>query len=173
MPFPLDSASMGTAGGHGATQDPRDHSTAPTSVGGALVVTRSITVPPSALRWRFSRSSGPGGQGVNTTDSRVELLVRLDEVDSLTEQQLARIHAALSHRMIERTLVIVAAEHRSQLRNRQAARDRAVDLLRRALTIPAPQKRKARKPSRAAKQRRLEAKKRRGQTKSLRRRPDL
>ncbi|GAA4817340.1 alternative ribosome rescue aminoacyl-tRNA hydrolase ArfB [Tomitella cavernea] len=142
------------------------------SVTGPLAVTASVTIPQSALRWRFSRAHGPGGQGVNTTDSRVELVVRLADA-GLTDAQLDRTRSALAHRLVEDALVIVAAEHRSQLRNRQAARDRAADLLRRALTAPQPRARKARRPSRAAKQRRLDAKKKRGQTKSLRRRPDF
>lgn len=141
-------------------------------VAGPLVVTPTVTIPASALRWRFSRAHGPGGQGVNTTDSRVELVVSLDHA-GLAEAELARIRTALEHRLVDDALVIVAAEHRSQLRNRQAARDRAAALLRGALTAPQPRTRKARRPSRAAKQRRRDAKKRRGQTKSLRRRPDF
>ena len=141
-------------------------------VAGPLAVTPSITVPPTALHWRFSRSSGPGGQGVNTTDSRVELAVRLDAVAALTDAQRDRIHAALSHRIVDGALVVAASEHRSQLRNRQSARDRAAALLRGAVEAPPPRTRRKRRPSRAAKQRRLDAKKRRGQTKSLRRRPD-
>lgn len=137
-----------------------------------LVVTRGLTIPPSALRWRFSRSSGPGGQAVNTTDSRAELVVLLGSVDVLTDEQWARIRSALSHRMAGDTLVVAASEHRSQLRNRHSARERAAALLRGALTAPPPRSRRKRRPSRAARQRRLDAKKRRGQTKALRRRPD-
>ncbi|QDQ97813.1 alternative ribosome rescue aminoacyl-tRNA hydrolase ArfB [Tomitella fengzijianii] len=140
-------------------------------VAGPLAVTASVIVPPAALHWRFSRAHGPGGQGVNTTDSRVELVVRLDAA-GMTGPQLDRVRTALAHRLADDALVVVASEHRSQLRNRQAARDRATALLRQALTAPPPRTRKRRRPSRAAKQRRLDAKKRRGQTKSLRRRPD-
>lgn len=109
---------------------------------------------------------------MNTTDSRVELTVLLARIDALTDEQLARVRTALSHRLVEDTLVVAASEHRSQLRNRQAARDRAAALIRDALTAPPARARKKRRPSRSAKRRRLDAKKRRGQTKSLRRRPD-
>lgn len=141
-------------------------------VTGGLPVTRSLTIPSSALRWRFSRAGGPGGQKVNTTDSRVELSVLLDRVEELSEGQQRRIRTALSNRIVDGALVVVAAEHRSQMRNRQAVRERAADLLRGALTAPPPRRRKRKKPSRAAAQRRLDTKKQRGRTKALRRRPD-
>lgn len=144
----------------------------PDEVAGELPITRALTIPASALRWKFSRAGGPGGQKVNTTDSRAELSVLLGRVEDLTDGQEQRIRTALAHRMVDDALVVVAAEHRSQLRNRQAARERAAALLRDALTAPPPRKRKKRKPSRAAKQRRLDAKKRRGRTKDLRRRPE-
>lgn len=137
-----------------------------------LVVTGGLTIPQSAMRWRFSRSGGPGGQGVNTTDSRVELVVLLGRVDGLTDAQRARIRTALAHRIAGDVLTVSASEHRSQLRNRQSARERAAALLRGALAAPPPRSRRRRTPSRAAQQRRLDAKKRRGQTKALRRRPD-
>lgn len=141
-------------------------------VTGGLAVTRSLTIPSRALQWRFSRAGGPGGQKVDTTDSRVELSVLLYRVDNLTAGHKQRIRAELSHRIVDGALVVVAAEHRSQLRNRQAVRERAAGLLHEALTAPPPHRRKSTKPSRRAVQRRLDVKKQRGRTKALRRRPD-
>lgn len=136
-----------------------------------LPISRSVTVPAAALSWRFSRSSGPGGQSVNTADSRVELIVDLTEVPDLSEHRLALVRERLSGRIVDDRLVITAAEHRSQLRNRRAARERVAELVRGALAPP-PKKRRPRRPSQGAKRRRLDAKKRRSQTKALRRRPE-
>src|SRR5699024_2067064 len=136
-----------------------------------LPISRSVTVPAAALSWRFSRSSGPGGQSVNTADSRVELIVDLSAVPDLSEHRLALVRARLSGRIVDDRLVVAAAEHRSQLRNRRAARERVAELVRGALAPP-PKKSRPRRPSQGAKRRRLEAKKRRSQTTALRRRPE-
>ena len=123
-----------------------------------------LTVPAAELVERFTRSSGPGGQGVNTTDSRVELVWDHQTSSAPTDDQRQR----LARRLGPAPLRVVAAEHRAQLRNRQAARERLVELLRDALA-PAPPRRRPTRPSRGARQRRLDAKKQRGQTKRLRR----
>jgi ribosome-associated protein len=123
-------------------------------------------IPDTELTWRFSRSSGPGGQHVNTTDTRVQL--RFDLAGS------EAFPADLKQRMIVRVggeVVVVAEEHRSQLRNRRAAEERLVTLLSEAMAPP-PRPRVATKPSRRARQRRLDQKKQRGETKRLRARPD-
>ncbi|HZM77766.1 MAG TPA: alternative ribosome rescue aminoacyl-tRNA hydrolase ArfB [Candidatus Limnocylindrales bacterium] len=129
-----------------------------------LKVTGALVIPASELSERFSRSSGPGGQGVNTADSRVELTF-----------DLSRLPEPLRARAIERlgreSVTVVASEHRAQLANRQAARTRLVALLREAIAPPGP-KRKPTKPSRAAKERRLEHKRRRSLAKQARRLPD-
>ena len=126
-----------------------------------LKVTDTLVIPASELSERFSRSSGPGGQGVNTADSRVELTF-----------ELAWLPEPLRARAIERlgreSVTVVASEHRAQLANRQAARTRLAALLREAIAPPGP-KRKPTKPSRAAKQRRLDDKRRRSLTKQTRR----
>ncbi len=122
-----------------------------------------LVVPAAELVERFSKSQGPGGQSVNTTDSRVELDFDLGSSTALTDTQRAR---AL-RRWPEGRLSIAASEHRSQHRNRVAARERLIELLREALAPPPPTRRPT-KPSRGAKERRLRAKKERGQTKSLR-----
>lgn len=131
---------------------------------------RGIDISESELSWRFSRSSGPGGQSVNTSDTRVELTFDVAESPSLPEHLRRRATARLGHRLVDGVLTIAASEYRSQHRNREAARARLVDLLTEALAPPAP-KRRATKPSRRARERRLAGKKRRGQTKALRRRP--
>ena len=135
---------------------------------GDLPVTGSVVVPAAALSWRFSRSSGPGGQGVNTADSRVELSVAPGELPGLTDSQRARLAQRLGDRLVDGVLTIAASEHRQQLRNRQAARERMAAVLRAALAPPPPARRRT-KPTRGSKERRIEAKKQRGQLKKQRR----
>jgi len=135
---------------------------------GDLAVTASVVVPSSALSWRFSRSSGPGGQGVNTADSRVELSVAPIDLPGLTDDQRARLGARLGNRLVDGVLTIAASEHRQQLRNRQAARERLAAVLRAALAPPPPSRRRT-KPTRGSQERRIEAKKQRGQLKKQRR----
>jgi ribosome-associated protein len=135
---------------------------------GDLPVTGSLVVPAAALSWRFSRSSGPGGQGVNTADSRVELSVEPLELPGLTESQQQRLAARLGGRLVDGVLTIAASEHRQQLRNRQAARERLAAVLRAALAPPPPSRRRT-KPTRGSQERRIEAKKQRGQLKKQRR----
>jgi ribosome-associated protein len=129
-----------------------------------------LVVPDAELVERFSRSSGPGGQGVNTTDSRVEL--RWDVVGSraLTDVQRSRLTERLGPRLVDGVLSVIASEHRAQLQNRLAARARLRALLADALQPPAPRRRETR-PSRSARRRRVEDKRRRGDLKATRRRP--
>lgn len=124
-----------------------------------------LLIPSGELIERFSRSSGPGGQGVNTSDSRVELSFDLANSGALTEQQRNRATAALAGRLVGGVLTVVASEHRAQLLNRQAARARLTRYLTEALEPPAPPRR-ATKPSRGARQRRLDVKKQRSQLKA-------
>ena len=138
---------------------------------GDLAVTDSLVVPAGALSWRFSRSSGPGGQGVNTADSRVELSVAPLELPGLSDAQRDRLAARLGDRLVDGVLTIAASEHRQQLRNRQAARDRLAAVLRAALAPPPPNRRRT-KPTRASQERRIQAKKQRGELKRQRRRWD-
>lgn len=128
----------------------------------ALTV-KGHVVPDADLSWRFSRSSGPGGQSVNTTDSRVELIYDVAGSEAFPPPLKERILARLGDQV-----VVVAREHRSQLRNRYAAEERLEELLAEAM-LPPPKPRVPTKPSKAAKQRRLDSKKRRGETKRLRR----
>jgi ribosome-associated protein len=137
---------------------------------GGLRVSRTVVVPPGDLRWRFSRSGGPGGQSVNTTDSRVELMLDLTATPAFDERQRARLLDRLQGRLVDGVLTVTASEHRSQLRNRDAAALRLAALLREALAAPGRGRRPTR-PTRGSQQRRLDAKTRRGRTKRLRRPP--
>ena len=131
-----------------------------------MITVRGHVIPYADLTWRFSRSSGPGGQNVNTTDTRVQLSFDLAGSDIFP--------ARLKQRMLARLgteVVVVASEHRSQLRNRRAAEDRLAQLLEEAMKPPPPA-RVSTKPSRRARQRRLDQKKQRGETKRLRGRPE-
>jgi ribosome-associated protein len=133
-----------------------------------LRISRSVRVPEGELSERFSRSSGPGGQGVNTTDSRVELSFDVARSPSLPETTRARMVARLETRLVDGVITVAASEHRAQLSNRRAARERLTALLTEA-AAPPPRKRRPTKPSLAANQRRLDAKKRRSKTKRARR----
>lgn len=133
-----------------------------------LPINARVTIPRSELDWRFSRSSGPGGQGVNTTDSRAELIFDLTGSPSIPPDLRSRASERLRSDLVDGRIHIAASEHRSQLRNRRAAEDRLVMLLREAFAPPPPPRRKTR-PSKAAVDRRISAKKRRGATKRLRR----
>lgn len=124
-------------------------------------------IPAGELVERFSRSPGPGGQSVNTSDSRVELLFTPETSSAFTEAQRARLLRNLADVLVQGQVSVVASEHRSQLRNRVAARDRLIALLREAVAPPPPPRRTT-KPSRASQRRRVEEKKQRGQTKALR-----
>ena len=126
---------------------------------------RGLVLPADELVERFSRSSGPGGQGVNTTDSRVELLFEPGSSRALTPDQRSRAVAALGDRLVDGKIVVVASERRSQLRNRTTARDRLAELLREALAPPPP-RRRATKPTRGSQHRRLDAKRRRSDVKA-------
>jgi ribosome-associated protein len=134
-----------------------------------LRVTDRLTIPAAELRERFSRSSGPGGQGVNTADSRVELSFDLAGSPSVPEHLRERMLTRLAGRLVDGVVTIAASEHRAQLANREAARERLVALLR-AAAAPPPPPRKPTKPSKAAHRRRVEAKRRRSEVKKGRRR---
>ena len=122
-----------------------------------------LSIPESDLREQFSKSSGPGGQSVNTTDTRVEVTLDLNASTVLDEEQRERAIGRLGTDRI----TITASEHRSQHRNRVAARSRMADRLREALAPP-PLKRVPTKPTKGSQRRRVESKKRRSQVKSLR-----
>ncbi|WP_433721577.1 alternative ribosome rescue aminoacyl-tRNA hydrolase ArfB [Actinoplanes sp. CA-051413] len=131
-------------------------------------VSDRLTIPAAELSWRFSRSSGPGGQGVNTTDSRVELSWDLAGSELLPPTLRERALEQLGGRLVNGVLTITASEHRSQLRNREAAAARLAALVAGAIAPP-PRARRATKPTRGSVERRIGEKKRRSQTKRNRR----
>ena len=131
-----------------------------------MITVRGHTVPDAELSWRFSRSSGPGGQHVNTSDTRVQLSFDLAASEAFPDEVKERMLTRLGDQV-----VVVAAEHRSQLRNRRTAEDRLVELLEEAMEPP-PRPRVATRPSKASQRRRVERKKQQGQTKRLRGRPE-
>jgi ribosome-associated protein len=135
-------------------------------VSGDLVVDHRLTIPAAELRWRFSRSSGPGGQSVNTTDSRVELWWDAGASRVLGERDRQR----LLRRHPDGLVTVTAAEQRSQWQNRRTARGRLAEAVRRATASPPPRRRPTR-PSRASVERRLTAKRHRGEVKRRRRDP--
>ena len=137
-----------------------------------LQVRGGVVIPARELVWRFSRAGGPGGQGVNTTDSRVQLVFDVATSPSIPEHLRARAVARLGTRLQDGCLTITASEHRSQWQNRRAAERRLVDVLREAMAPP-PRVRRATKPSRASVDRRIKEKKSRGMTKRLRQGRDV
>lgn len=134
------------------------------------MVSGSVVIPESELSWRFSRSSGPGGQGVNTTDSRVELTYDVARSTALNETQRTRALERLGSRLVDGTLTIAASEQRSQLRNREAAEERLAETIAAAIAPP-PRPRRPTRATKASVERRISAKKRRATVKRMRR-PD-
>ena len=133
-----------------------------------LRVNSWLVIPAGELRERFSRSSGPGGQSVNTTDSRVELSFDVRQSPSLPERERNRALQRLEGRLVDGVVTVTAERERSQLMNRDAARARLASLLREAIAPPPPP-RVATKPTRGSRERRLESKRRRAQVKRNRR----
>ena len=130
---------------------------------------RGLVVPAAELHEQFSRSSGPGGQHVNTADSKVQLSVDLATTSAFDDAQRARALRQLATRLAGSVLLVSAEDHRSQMRNRTIARERLAQLLREGVAPPVP--RRPTKPTRGSKRRRLQAKKRRSEIKQTRRRP--
>jgi len=136
----------------------------------ALAVSEWLRIPGRELSERFSRSSGPGGQRVNSTDTRVELSFDIAHSSVIPENIRQRMLARLAHELTDGVLTVAAGDHRSQHANRRAARQRMAARLRDA-AAPPPPKRRPTKPSRGAKQRRLAEKRHRGSIKQNRRAP--
>jgi len=134
------------------------------------VTVRDIEIPEDELSWRFSRSSGPGGQSVNTTDSQAELSFDIGRSQALPSALRERALRALAGRLADGVLTVTASEYRSQLRNREAAAARLAEILTEA-TAPPPPPRRPTRPGRAARERRLADKQRRSEIKRLRRGP--
>jgi ribosome-associated protein len=139
----------------------------PSPVRPGLAVTPALTIPRAELTERFSRASGPGGQGVNTTDSRVELSWDVGRSAVLSDAQRERITGRLAERLVDGVLTVVASENREQRRNRDAAAKRLAALVADALAPP-PRTRRPTRATRGSQERRLTAKKQRSSTKQLR-----
>jgi ribosome-associated protein len=135
-----------------------------------LEVSPALIIPAVELGWRFSRSSGPGGQHVNTTDSRAELSWNVSGSAVLSESQRLALLERLGPRLIGGVITVTASEQRSQLRNRELALAKLADLVRAALAPEGPRRRPT-KPTRGSKYRHLAAKQQRSATKQRRRRP--
>jgi ribosome-associated protein len=133
--------------------------------GESIRVTRSVVLPPGEVRFRTSRSSGPGGQHAQKSETRVEAVFEVESSDALSEAQKRRVVSRAGP-----VLRAIAQDERSQARNRELALERVVEQLRAALRVE--RKRVPTKPSAAARERRLDEKRRRSQTKRLRQAPD-
>ncbi|MET7756955.1 alternative ribosome rescue aminoacyl-tRNA hydrolase ArfB [Streptomyces sp. NPDC005389] len=138
---------------------------------GPYPIRGSVSLPEAELQWRFSRSSGPGGQHVNTSDSQVELRFDLAATDALPEVWKARALERLATRLVNGVVTVRASEHRSQWRNRETAAVRLAALLAEA-TAPPPKPRRPTKIPRGINERRLREKKQRSETKRTRRSGD-
>ena len=136
----------------------------------AIVVTESVRVPAAALTMRAVRASGPGGQNVNKVASKIDLRVDLDAIEGLAEPARHRLHALAGRRLdADGRLQITSQATRDQTRNLEDAREKVRALV--AAALPEPKRRRASRPSKAARERRIESKKHRSTTKRLRGRP--
>ena len=135
-----------------------------------LEVSSDLTLPGAELRWKFTRSSGPGGQHVNTSDSRVQLTWSVTESSALSEDQRELLVDRLGGTLVAGAITVTVSEQRSQLRNREVALARLRELLRDALA-PASAARRATRPTRGSARRHLAAKRERSAVKQQRQRP--
>jgi len=135
-----------------------------------LEVSPGLTISAPELRWKFSRSSGPGGQHVNTSDSRVQLSWNIAESTALDDEQREVLLARLGRRLVAGAITVTVSQQRSQLRNRETALQNLADLVRDALAPPGAARRPTR-PTRGSARRHLAAKKQRSATKQQRQRP--
>lgn len=132
-----------------------------------LVINAGLSISRTELSWKFSRSSGPGGQSVNTTDSRVQLSFDVANSRSLSPALRLRALRRLASRLADGCLVITASDQRSQMQNRRLAEQRLIETLA-AAVAPGPKARRATRPTKGSQERRISTKKNRGQTKRLR-----
>jgi ribosome-associated protein len=135
---------------------------------GDLRVNRSVTIPAAELGWRFSHSGGPGGQGVNTADSKTELRFDLAATTAIPDHLKQRALHRLQPKLVDGELVVTSSAHRAQLDNRRAAATKLAVLLDAAIA-PAPPKRRPTRPTAGSVERRLDSKRRHGRIKLLRR----
>ena len=132
-----------------------------------LKVNSKLEIPANEIQWRFSRSSGAGGQNVNKTDSRVEIVFNVSESKTLTPYQKHRISIQDEVKLTNGCICIAVQDKRTQYQNRQLALTRLASILREILKPP-PKKRRETKPTRSSKRKRVESKKKRGELKKSR-----
>ena len=132
-----------------------------------LIINSKLKIPASEIQWRFSRSSGSGGQNVNKTDSRVEIIFNVFESKTLTPYQKHRISIQAEIKLINGCICIAVQDKRTQYQNRQLALSRLASILRELLKPP-PKKRRETKPTRSSQRKRVESKKKRGELKKSR-----
>ena len=134
-----------------------------------LIITSRLVIPSRELKWRFSRSSGPGGQKVNKTNTRVEIIFNIEESKVLNDYQKKVLTKKLKTKLVNNCICLAVQEERNQLLNRQIAIIRISSVIRNSLKNSS-KVRKATKPSKASQNRRLDSKKKRGELKKNRQR---
>ena len=132
-----------------------------------LKITKTLVIPSKEIKWRFSRSSGPGGQNVNKIESRVEIIFNLEDSKVLNDYQKAILKINLKNKLVKNSLCLAVQEHRNQLLNRQLALMKFSSIIKNALNNPF-KLRKSTKPTKASQKKRVEFKKKRGELKKSR-----
>jgi len=137
-----------------------------------LKITKTLVIPSNDIKWRFSRSSGPGGQNVNKIESRVEIIFDLEDSKVLNDNQKEILKRNLKNKLINNSLRLAVQEHRNQLLNRQLALIKFSSIIKNALNKPF-KLRKSPQPSKASQKKRVEVKKKRGELKKSRRKEKI
>jgi len=132
-----------------------------------LQITKTLVIPSNEIKWRFSRSSGPGGQNVNKIESRVEIIFNLEDSKVLNDYQKAILKTNLKNKLVKNFLFLAVQEHRNQLLNRQLALIKLSTIIKDGLNKPL-KFRKSTKPTKASQKKRVEFKKKRGELKKSR-----
>ena len=137
-----------------------------------LKITKSLVIPSKEIKWRFSRSSGPGGQNVNKIESRVEIIFNLEDSKVLNDYQKEILKRNLKNKLVNNSLRLAVQEHRNQLLNRQLALMKLSSIIKNALNKPI-KLRKSTKPTKASQKKRVEFKKKRGELKKIRQKVNI
>ena len=137
-----------------------------------LKITKTLVIPSNEIKWRFSRSSGPGGQNVNKIESRVEIIFNLEDSKVLNDYQKAILKINLKNKLVRNSLFLAVQEHRNQLLNRQLALKKFCSIIKDGLKKPC-KLRKPTKPTKASQKKRVEIKKKRGELKKSRKKEKI
>ncbi len=132
-----------------------------------LKITKTLVIPSNEIKWRFSRSSGPGGQNINKNESRVEIIFNLEDSKVLNDSQKEILKRNLKNKLVNNSLRLAVQEHRNQLLNRQLALMKFSSIIKNALNKPF-KLRKSTQPTKASQKKRVEFKKKRGELKKSR-----